>query len=56
MLKAVQPFGDHLTAKRPSQADHRFGQCQVVAVMENVADKGLVDLDGLRAQVLEVVE
>lgn len=56
MFEALHSLGDHLLTKRPRQADHGSGQGQVVAIMQNIADKRLIDLDGLRVQALEVTE
>ncbi|MNF09134.1 hypothetical protein D3C80_2097200 [compost metagenome] len=56
VLDTFHPLCDHLATKCPGQADHGRGQGQVITVVNNVAHKGLVDLDGLGAQALEVTQ
>jgi hypothetical protein len=56
VLDTFQPFGNDLPTKRPRQANHCGREGQVVVVMQYVAHKRFIDLDGLGAQALEVAQ
>jgi len=51
---AFDALGDHLSVEGLCQADDALDDGHVLAVVEHGADEGLVDLQGVGRQVLEI--
>ena len=56
MRSRLDAFGDDRATKGAGQSNHAVDDCQVVGVIQHVADKALVDLQGCRRQMFEVAE
>ncbi len=54
LLGRLHAFGDYVALKCGGQGHNGADQGEVVAVFQNAAHKGLVDLDRLGGQALEV--
>ena len=56
MLDRFDTFGDHLAVEGFGQADDAFDNGEVLRVVKHIADKGLVDFQGVGRQAAEVGE